>query len=84
MTTITPVALTSRVFQWCRAQKCRMGTISLKATPINQDGNFRTFRQARGFLGVFAGEYPRHFYSTLTEPERDTGKARDQNVLFIE
>lgn len=59
-----------------------MGTISLKATPINQDGNFRTFRQARGFLGFFAGEYPRHFYSTLTEPERDTGKARDQNVLF--
>ena len=47
-----------------------MGTISLKATPINQDGNFRTFRQARGFLGFFAGEYPRHFYSTLTEPER--------------
>lgn len=58
------------------------GTISLKATPINQNGNFRTFRQARCFLGFFAGEYPRHFYSTLPEPECDTRYLQGERSEF--
>ena len=45
---------------------------------------FGPFGKRAVFLDFLLAKYPRHFYSTLPEPECDTGKARDQNFLFIE
>ena len=45
---------------------------------------FGPFVKRAVFLDFLQANTSVIFYSTLTEPERDTGKARDQNVLFIE